>query len=63
MQLLVVLKHPMPHTKFQGHRSFGAAEVFFKVFTIYVQGQPRGIIWTNLVVLRVLYAAYQDISR
>ena len=28
---LVVLKHPMLHTKFQGHQPFGSGEDFFKV--------------------------------
>ena len=32
---LVVLKHQMLQTKFQGHRLFGSGEDFFKVFTIY----------------------------
>ena len=32
---LVVLEHPMLHTKFQGHRSLGSREDSFKVFIIW----------------------------
>ena len=35
---LGVPKHPMLHTKFQGHRPFGSGEEAFKVFTIYGHG-------------------------
>ena len=32
----------MLHTKFQGHRSIGSGEDFFKVFTIYGHGGHVG---------------------
>ena len=47
---LVVLEHPMLHTKFQSHSGSGEEE-FFKVFTIYGHGGHLGqvtrTIWTN----------------
>ena len=49
---LVVFKHPMPHTKFQGHRPFGSGEEdFFKVSTIYGHdgnlSHVTRTVWTN----------------
>ena len=49
---LVVLEHPMLHTKFQGHRPFGSGEAgFFKVFTVCGHGGHHGhvtwAVWTN----------------
>ena len=49
---LLVLEHPVLHTKFQVHWPFGSGEEgFFKVFTIYGNGGHLGyvtwIVWTN----------------
>ena len=49
---LVVLEHPMLHTKCQGHRPFGSGEEgFFKVFNVYEHvghiGQVTRTVWTN----------------
>ena len=48
LNILVVLKQPMLHTKFQGHMSFGSGEEdFFKVFTIYGHvGHFGHVTWT-----------------
>ena len=45
---VVVLEHPMLHTKFQGHQPFGSGEDdFFKGFTIYGHGGHLGhVTWT-----------------
>ena len=49
---LVVLEHPMLHTKIQSYQSFGSGEeAFFKFFTMYENGGQLGhmikTIWTN----------------
>ena len=49
---LVVLEHPMLHTKFQGHRPFDSGnEDVLRFFTIYMHGSQlghvTGTIWTN----------------
>ena len=40
----------MLHTKFQGHRSIGSGEDFFKVFTIYGHGGHVGHV-TQLICI------------
>ena len=48
---LLVLQHPVLHTKFQGHQPFGSGEDFLKVFTIYGHdgflGRVTWTVWTN----------------
>ena len=50
---LVVLAWTMLHTKFQGHRSGGSGEDFFKVFTIYGHGSHVGYV-TQLICINFL---------
>ena len=46
---LVVLKHPMLHTKFQGHQPFGSGEDFFKVLP-YIGMEAILVMWPGPVI-------------
>ena len=43
---LVVLEHPMLHSKFQGHRPFGSEEEDFLRFSIFNGGHLGHVTWT-----------------
>ena len=45
---LVILEHPMLHTKFQGHRPFGSGEEDFLRFLLYMGMAAILVMWPGL---------------
>ena len=51
---LAVLEHPMPHTKFQGHRLFGSGDEDFLRFLPYMDMAAVLVLWPGLDQLNKL---------
>ena len=60
--IFVVLDYPMLFTTFQGHRSTGSGEDFYKFFTIYGHGNHLGSVIQTMSINFYLFLFSHKLS-